>query len=361
MIARPQQRDQSLDSFRGIDVLLMIIVNVQGKDADAFALLKHAEWTGMTFADLVFPVFLLIVGLSAPLALDRPGVALNWPAILRRTALLFVIGVILSWLIKPTLDPALIRWTGVLQRIAIVYLICVVAIVVRRGWGFALSLAALFLILHSLILLIVGSPTGGGPSMEPGLGISGWLDQNFIPGRVLRKSWEPEGILSTLSAAANGLIGVAIARWMQRGLVSPIQLAVAGAALIALGLTLTPVLPFNKSLWTASFALTTCGIGTVIWAGLKMAWPVIRSHCLIQWTVSLGQAALTLYVVHTLLLAIIVRKLPNGEKIWTVTYDLLASTGLHPGVASLLYACVAAGLSCTVVPFLKRRGWILKV
>jgi predicted acyltransferase len=66
-------RDPSLDSFRGLDVLLMILVNVQGNGEIAFATLKHAEWNGLTFADLVFPIFLLIVGLSAPLALDKPG------------------------------------------------------------------------------------------------------------------------------------------------------------------------------------------------------------------------------------------------------------------------------------------------
>jgi predicted acyltransferase len=354
-------RDQSLDSFRGTDVLLMILVNVQGKDDDAFGLLKHAEWNGLTFADLVFPVFLLIVGLSAPLALDRPGVAISWPAILRRTFLLFMIGVGLSWLIKPTLDPEMIRWTGVLQRIAIVYLVCAIVIVARRGIGLAAGLAALLLAFHSYFLLRVGSPAGGGPSMEPGMGISGWLDQNVIPGRVLRKTWEPEGVLSTLPAIANGLIGVVIMRWMQSKAVSNAKLAMAGGVLLIAGLALAPMLPINKNLWTASFALVTCGIGALVWAALRMAWRSIGQHVISRWTVTLGQAALTLYVVHTLLIAIIVRKLPSGEKIWDVTYQALASTGLHPGIASLLYACAAAAISCTILPWLKRRGWILKV
>jgi predicted acyltransferase len=354
-------RDQPLDSFRGIDVLLMILVNVQGNDDAAFAVLKHAEWIGLTFADLVFPIFLLIVGLSAPLALDRPGMAISWASILRRTFLLFMIGVGLSWLIKPTLDPDMIRWTGVLQRIAIVYLVCAIVIAIRRGAGLAAGLALLLMALHTWLLLKVGSPTGGGPSMEPGMGISGWLDQNFIPGRVLRKTWEPEGVLSTLPAIANGLIGVTIMRWMKSRNVSDIRLALAGIAMVALGLVLTPMLPLNKNLWTASFALVTCGIGTMFWALLKLLWANIGQTLVMQWTVRLGQAALTLYVVHTLLIAIIVRKLPSGEKIWDVTYQALASTGLSPAVASLLYACIAAAISCAVLPLLRRRGWLLKV
>ncbi len=361
MIKVPTQRDQSLDGFRGADVLLMILVNVQGNDDAAFSMLKHAEWTGLTFADLVFPIFLLIVGLSAPLALDRPGIVISWPAIMRRTFLLFMIGVGLSWLIKPTLDPDMIRWTGVLQRIAIVYFICAIIIVVRRGAGLAIGIAALLLAFHSWMLLKIGAPTGGGPSIEPGMGISGWLDQNFIPGRVLRKTWEPEGILSTLPAVANGLIGVAVTRWIKSHEVTNVRLAVAGGALLIAGLALTSIVPLNKNLWTASFALVTCGIGVTFWALLKMCWVKIGGNIIANWTVSLGQAALTLYVVHTLLIAIIVRKLPSGEKIWEVTYQALASTGLSPPVASLLYAMAAAAISCAVLPWLKRRGWVLKV
>jgi predicted acyltransferase len=364
MTATPP-RDQSLDSFRGGDVLLMILVNVQGSDADAFGFLKHATWNGLTLADIVFPVFLLIVGLSAPLALDRPGAVINWAAIIRRAALLFGIGVGLSWLIRPSFDPDMIRWSGVLQRIAIVYLVCAVVILMRRGIGLAIGLATLILAVHTWMLLHVGAPSGGGPSLEPGMGISGWLDQNFIPGKVLRKTWEPEGILSTFPAIANGLIGVVIMRWIKSGSGAVAKLFGAGLSLLLCGWVITVIVPINKNLWTASFTLITCGIGLLIWACLKAAWPLIGSSRIAgqiaRWTVTLGQAALTLYVVHTLLIAIIVRQLPSGDSVWTVSYNALASTGLPPPLASLLYACVAAGLSCAILPWLKRRGWILRV
>jgi predicted acyltransferase len=351
------QRDQSLDAFRGTDVLLMIIVNVQGSDAVAFPLLKHAEWNGLTFADLVFPVFLLIVGLSTPLAFDRPGAVISWPVILKRTFWLFMIGVGLSWLIRPTLDPDLIRWTGVLQRIAIGYLACAAVVIMTRTAWMAAALALALLAFHTFMLLSVGSP----PSMAPGMGISGWLDQNFIPGRVLRETWEPEGILSTVPAIANGLIGVAVMRWVRSRGVGAMALGCLGLALIVAGLAFSPVVAINKNLWTASFALVTCGIGVAFWALLKGLWPHIGSKMVMRWTVTLGQAALTLYVVHHILIAIIVRKLPSGDKLWTVLFDALASTGLNPAVASLLFACIAAAISCAVLPWLKRRNWILKV
>ncbi len=354
-------RDYSLDSFRGTDVLLMILVNVQGNDDAAFGFLKHAEWNGLTFADLVFPIFLLIVGLSAPLAFDRPGAVISWPSILRRTALLFFIGVGLSWLIRPSIDPDLIRWTGVLQRIAVVYLVCVAIIVIRRGAGLALGVACLLLIIHSWLLLQVGAPGGTGPDMQPGMGISGWLDQNFIPGRVLRKSWDPEGVLSTLPSIANGLIGVAVMRWIRNRNPRKYAVLLAGILLLGIGLLSATIIPLNKNLWTASFTLTTCGIGVIFWALLRMAWAGIGNNAIVKWTVSLGQAALTLYVVHTLLIAIIVRKLPSGDTIWDASYLALASTGLYPPIAALFYAVCAAAISCALLPFLKRKGWILKV
>ncbi len=356
------KRDLSLDSFRGLDVLLMILVNVQGDGARAFPTLVHAEWHGLTFADLVFPVFLLIVGLSTPLALDRQGAVINWGAIVRRSVLLFAIGMGLSLLIRPTLDPDMVRWTGVLQRIAIVYMVCAAVVMIRRGAGLALALSAGLLGLHSYMLLRVGAPGGGVASMEPGMGISGWLDQKFIPGRVLRKTWEPEGILSTLPAIANGLIGVAVMRWRQARDSGPWPVALVGAVLLGAGFALTPILPLNKNLWTASFGLVTSGGGIIVWSLMRAFWPIIGANPVARWTVTLGQAALTLYVVHTLLIAVIVRTLPSGEKIWVVTYEaLLAATGLPAPTASLLYAVLATAISCLIFVPLRQRGWILKV
>lgn len=354
-------RDLSLDSFRGMDVLLMILVNIQGNTDAAFPFFRHVEWHGATLADFVFPIFLLIVGLSAPLALDRSGARVNRRAILRRAILLFLIGVALSWAIRPTLDPDRIRWTGVLQRIAIVYLLCAAVVLARRGIGLALVLSVILLTLHSYLLLRVGTPGGAPPSMAPGRGISGWLDQNFIPGRVLRQSWDPEGVLSTLPATVNALIGVAITRRIQSGAIGNAVLGGIGAGLVLAGMLLTPWLPLNKNLWTASFCLVTSGSGIVLWAALRALWPVMGSSAVARWTVGLGQAALTLYVLHTLLIALIVRTLPSGTRIWDATWNALASTGLHPGFASLLYALVAATISCALLPPLRRRGWILKL
>ena len=119
----PNQRDLSLDAFRGLTVMMMIIVNIQGNGDAAYAALKHAEWHGLTFADVIFPWFLFIVGLSIPLALDRISSGSPWPKVIKRSLLLFALGVLLAWLIRPV-EFDQIRWMGVLQRIGIVYCAC---------------------------------------------------------------------------------------------------------------------------------------------------------------------------------------------------------------------------------------------
>jgi predicted acyltransferase len=358
---RPALRDHSLDSFRGLDVLLMILVNVQGSAAFAPPFIKHADWHGITLADFVFPVFLLIVGLSAPLALERPGVAVAWPTIIRRVLLLFLIGVGLGIAIKGQISPDTIRWTGVLQRIAIVYLACAMIMAMRRGIVLPIAAAIGALVVHSYLLLCVGEPGGSPPSLAPGEGISGWLDRNVLPGRVHRETWDPEGVLSTLPAVASALIGVAVMRrTMAKGL-AIIWLGAIGALIVIVGLTLTPWLPLNKNLWTASFTLVTSGGGLMFWAGLRALWPIVGEGRLAKWTVHMGQAALTLYVVHMLLIAVIVRKLPDGETFWTASFDALAAAGVNPALASMLYAVAAAALSCAVIGPLRRRGWLLRV
>lgn len=352
------QRDGSLDGLRGLDVLLMILVNLQGSDEAAFPWLVHASWNGLTFADLVFPVFLLITGLSTSLALDRAGFSVSWFAILKRVLLLFMIGVLLGWLIRPSFDPVMIRWAGVLQRIAIVYLICAVVVIAQRGIILPLLLALFLLTGHSLVLLFVAAPGEAAPTLIAGQGMSGWLDQHFLPGRVHRTTWDPEGILSTFPAIASGLIGVVMTRTMAIRSVTPLHLLLVAAMLVIIGMAITPWLPLNKSLWTASFTLVTAGIGLGIWACMRMLWtPNIFTH----WLENVGRAALTLYVVHMLLIAIIVRKLPSGKNIWATIFEKMLGFGLYPQIAALAFATLGLLITIATLPYLKRRGWLLRV
>jgi predicted acyltransferase len=346
-------RDFTLDAFRGLTILLMVIVNVQGSPDNSYALITHAEWNGLT------------LGLSAPLALDRISrrkpTRSRWPKIMRRAAMLFLIGMALSWLIRPTIDPVMIRWTGVLQRIAIVYIACAAVLFARPGYVLATLLCCAALLIHSLLLLYVPAPGAASVSLLPGEGISAWFDRLLIPGRILRQTWDPEGVLSTLPAIASGLLGLATMRWVQTQ-TKPVEIPLLGFAvtLVVLGTLMGLFLPVNKSLWTASFVLVTAGQGLGLWMLIRIVWPQIGAHRITQWIVRLGQAALTLYVVHTLMIAVLVRKLPSGETLWTLVFNTLAAFGLSVPFASLLFALMATGISAALIPPLRRRGWLIK-
>ena len=354
------QRDLSLDAFRGLTVILMIIVNLQGNGDAAYSALKHAEWHGLTFADLVFPWFLFIVGLSVPLALDRAGSGSPWCAVLRRALVLFMLGVILAWLIRPV-EFDQIRWMGVLQRIGIVYLACAAVVLARPGWMLAAVLAAMILIVHSWLVF---APVDGINSLSVGQGLNASLDQDYLPGRLLRKTWDPEGVLSTLPAIASGMLGVAAMRWKQLASklspIMPIILSFIGLFFALSGMLLSGHIPVNKQLWTASFVLLTSGLALIFWHILQKLWVRIGHHALARWAILLGQTALTLYVIHMLLLAVIVRKLPDDTRIWDTLYASLASTGLPPALASLLFALIAGALCTAPLARLKRKGWLIK-
>jgi predicted acyltransferase len=357
------QRDQSLDAFRGLTVMLMVIVNIQGSADDAYFWLKHAEWNGLTLADLVFPWFLFIVGLSGPLALERPGQQRDWARILRRTVLLFLIGVILAWLIRPRFEFADIRIAGVLQRIAIVYLACALIMAMKSGWRWPAIAAVGVMVIHGLMLLFVPAPGAALPSLTAGEGIAGWLDQQLLPGRIYRKTWDPEGALSTLSAIGSALMGVAVMRWMKtsRAQTSNTRLAMIALLIAAAGLTVGLALPFNKALWTPSFALFTAGLGLALWAILRASWAMLGGTAPARLAVLMGETALTFYILHMLLLALLVRKLPGDIKIWDLTYSWLTSAGLSGGPAALTYSLIAAALCLAPLATLKRKGWLVKV
>ncbi len=334
----------------------MVIVNLQGSADAAFPLLSHAAWNGLTLADLVFPWFILAVGLATPLAL-RAGRGSGLADVAERAAILFAIGVVLGWLIRPTLDLNQVRWVGVLQRIAVVYLACVVVARIASGALVPALLAGVCLISHGLALLFVAAPGEAAPSLAMGQGFSAWMDQTVVPGRLHRGTWDPEGAWSTLSAIGTGLLGVAASRF--RGQKGDGAVAVLAAVLLVGGLVLIPVLPLNKALWTASYALVASGSGLALWLLLGRAASADTGRRLTAPAVFAGQTALTVYVAHMLLIAVLVRTV-QGETLWSIGFSAMQRAGLPDPVASLAFAVVAAGLSLAPVPWLRQRGWLIR-
>ena len=315
-------RDDALDALRGLAIFGMVLVNLQGDDRVALPLFVHAEWNGLTLADLVFPLFLLAVGLALPLSLDgripRVGIA----RIVRRSVLLWLVGFAIGWIVHASFRLADVRFTGVLERIAIVYLVCAVTARATRTWRVPAIAAAALMLVHG-VLLLTPPPDGGVASMAPGWGFSGWLDRAILGGtRMYGKVFDPEGPLSTLSAIATTMIGIAVMRRARR-VRQPLVILFASAAMCAgLAIAAAWFWPLNKALWTPTFTLANAAIGLAMLGLLKLGWARIGRWAPTRLAAGLGQVALTLYIVHALLTAVLVIRI-GSERIWASSFAAL--------------------------------------
>ncbi len=215
--ASAQNRLQSLDVLRGLTIVLMILVNQSGDLAHTYRPLVHAPWNGLTFADVVFPCFLFIVGVSLVLSLSgRVERGTNRPALLqqafKRAAILFVIGVALNGL--PSYHLATLRFYGVLQRIAFCYFVAVFLYLWLKPRTLVLVTAAILLGYYVLLRWVpvpgYGIPGVSVPFLDPHGNLAAWLDRQIFPANhlYLQGFYDPEGLLSSLPALASTLIGV---------------------------------------------------------------------------------------------------------------------------------------------------------
>ena len=259
----------SLDVFRGLTVAAMLLVNNPGDWGHIYPPLEHAPWNGCTPTDLIFPFFLFIVGVSIAYAL---GPARQDPArhpallgrIVRRAAVLFGLGLLLA--LEPRFNFATVRVMGVLQRIALVFLVCGL-VFVKTGWRTQVGLLVVALVSYNLLMQLVPVPGVGPANLEPATNLGAWLDRAVLGEAHLwkqSKTWDPEGLLGTLPAVGTGLLGMLAGQWLRRRTVPVadrlVWLFVASGAAIGLGLIWNGWFPINKSLWTSSYVLYAGGL-----------------------------------------------------------------------------------------------------
>lgn len=266
----PEHHIESLDVFRGLTIAAMILVNNPGEWTAVYEPLVHANWTGYTFADLVFPFFIFIMGFTMPLALRRRRASgqgmrqLHW-RILRRAALLVALGLVLNAVASWPGGPPL-RVPGVLQRIALVYVVAALVVLHLDVTGWLVTMT-LLLLGHWVLLAVV--PFGGYPAgtLTPDHNLARYVDTLVFGPHVLASApTDPEGLLGTLSAAATALGGALAARlWLsaEDEAARVRALALLGATAIAIGLLWSRMLPLSKPLWTPSYALLVTGIAAV--------------------------------------------------------------------------------------------------
>ncbi|MEP7261106.1 MAG: heparan-alpha-glucosaminide N-acetyltransferase domain-containing protein [Usitatibacter sp.] len=276
-------RIASLDAFRGFAIASMVLVNNPGDWGHLYAPLEHAKWDGWTFTDLVFPFFLFAAGVSMAVSLDRrrrvvtPGVT-TLSHVAKRAAVILVVGLLLN--LFPSFSFETVRFPGVLQRIALCILIAApLAIWLRFAtiaiWIFLIALA------YTFVMLVVPVPDPHGVIaagvLLPGRDYGAWLDRHLFGVHLWSqsKTWDPEGLVSTLPAVCSLLFGVLAGRWLMRApatLTTSGRLLVAGLVALLAGLVLDRFLmPINKNLWTPSYAVFMTGWSLVVFAGFHAA------------------------------------------------------------------------------------------
>ncbi len=277
-----KERYYSLDVFRGATVALMILVNNPGSWAHIYDPLEHAPWHGCTPTDLVFPFFLFAVGNAMAFVMPRfeeAGPALFWKKVLKRTLLIFAIGLFLNWspFVKWDGENLIfkvwenVRILGVLQRIAIAYFLASVIVFYAKARG-AYVIGAIILLIYWFICLIAGS--AGDP-----YSLSGWFGTN-IDIHILGIShmykgegvaFDPEGLASAAPAIVQVIFGFLVGQYIQqkgKNFEMLTGLMIAGLVIVFSGYCWDMVFPINKKIWTSSYVLYTSGLGILTLSSL---------------------------------------------------------------------------------------------
>ena len=366
----------SLDVFRGLTVMAMILVNNPGDWGHIYPPLEHAEWNGCTPTDLIFPFFLFIVGVSLVYALDGvkqrggpQGAVLGRVA--RRAAVLFGLGLLLS--LYPKFDFPVVRIMGVLQRIALVFLGCSI-IFLKTSWRTQVGLLVAFLVGYAGLMQLAPVPGFGPANLEPTTNLGAWLDRLIFTEPHLwktSKTWDPEGLLGTLPALGTGLLGMLTAQWLRRNDREPAAkvawLFVAAGGLIILGLVWSAWFPINKALWSSSYVLYAGGLAM---AGLAALYWICDVQGHRRWTrpaLVYGVNAILVFCLSALLsrtFGLFQLALPGGKtgglKEWLYQWGI-APHFADPRTASAVGAGLLIVIWYFILSWMYKKGVVLKV
>jgi predicted acyltransferase len=353
----------SLDVFRGATMAFMILVNNPGDGRNVYWPLEHAEWHGWTPTDVVFPSFLWIVGLAMTLSLgrrlergDSRAVLLGQAA--RRAAILFLLG--LAVYAYPEFSLGTQRIMGVLQRIAICYVATAAIFLTTRVRG-QIAWAVGLMAVYWALMAWAPVPGFGAGHLDVERNFAHYVDRLALGAHNYRwtKTWDPEGVVSTLPAIATCLLGVLAGHVvaMQRSIGERSgRLAGIGAALMAAGLVCNIWLPINKKLWTDSFTLWMGGFDFLMFAALLWA---VDGRGWRRWAhpfAVLGMNAIVIYMASELL-----DEALSGLGWRDAIYGRLFAPLAGPYNASLLYALAYVAVLWAAAWLMYRRGWFVRV
>jgi predicted acyltransferase len=366
----------SLDVMRGATVAAMTLVNNPGDWGHIYAPLEHSAWNGCTPTDLIFPFFLFMVGVSTVFAMEgkKADPANHGKMILgalRRMAVLILIswGIQLFYHHTPTLWQSLVhlRFPGVLPRIALVFFICSVFYIKcsqkTRDW-----VLAGVLIGYYVVMTFIPVPDGTPANLNPETNMGAWLDRLVFGTNHLwreSKTWDPEGLLSTLPAIGTGLMGIRVGTWLKRPdreqSVKVTWLFVYGILAVVVALVWDLFFPINKSLWTSTFVLYTGGMATI---ALAFTYWIIdmQGHKKHVWIlVVFGMNAITGYILSGILQGIINFIPVTGTTACVWFYRYVIAPHFTPYNASLVRAIIYLFLTWLPMLWLYKKKIYIKV
>jgi predicted acyltransferase len=371
----PQKKERllSLDVFRGITVAAMILVNNPGSWDSVYSPLLHAHWNGCTPTDLVFPFFLFIVGVSihfAFLPVSEAGLTKKMCIkILKRSLIIFALGIFLAWFPIFSLDRlSRLRIPGVLQRISIVFL-CSSLLYLSSNWLTHIRVAVSLLVGYFISMTIVPVPDFGMANLEAETNLGAWLDRQLLSGHLWAqsKTWDPEGVLSTLPAIATCIIGMLAGQLITKvksASEKVVWLFFIGSILIVVGLAWDLIFPINKSLWTSSYVLYSGGIAMQFFAALYWVVDVQGYKKWFTPFVYYGTNAIFVFVASGMLAKTLLRiKVDAEEKVslWSYLYQNMYASWLPPKVASLLFAITLLALFLVILWQMYKKKIFVKV
>lgn len=356
----------SLDIFRGITIASMILVNNPGDWSAVYSPLEHAQWNGWTPTDLVFPFFLFIVGISMILSLDarrRRGATRNQLMLhaLRHSAIIFAIGFFLAAF--PKFDLQTVRIPGVLQRIAVVYLIASVLVLYtgRKTW---IAVSAALLVGYWLLMTRIA-----GFDLTPDGNLAAWLDRKLMFDHLyVQHRYDPEGLLSTLPAIVTTLLGVFTGEWLSssRTAMAKVKgMAAAGVTSIVIGELWNLAFPINKNLWTSSYVVFTAGAALVL---LALVYAAVEIRGWKKWGAPFlwyGSNAIVVYALSSFLgkCSFVYHTTWQGKDVmWkTRLYEQFFAPLAQPYHASLLWALTYVLTFLVLAWILYRKAIFIKI
>lgn len=312
----PSGRLVSLDALRGFDMFW-----ITGGDSIMASLpilssnfifkglagqFEHSAWNGFTFYDLIFPLFLFIVGVSMPFSFGKrmergDSKRELYKHIFTRTAILFLLGLIYNGLLDFNFSN--MRYAGVLQRIALCYCFASIIFINTKLKGQAIVAGSL-LLFYFLIMNLIPVPGFGMGVLTPEGNLASFIDRHLLPGKFCCfKFGDNEGILSTIPAVATTLFGVLTGHWMRYSngpKEKIIGLLSAGAIGILTGLLLNFWFPINKLVWTSSYVLLTAGLSALL---LCLFYWIIDVKGYKKWAfffIVIGMNPITIYILQRL-------------------------------------------------------------